>query len=225
MIDFVKSMLDLHENPLMNYIVEIKRLRVIKTSGYNNGKRLRFTILDEENRAFLYTEGNTFCCFRWRHFDMSIKDHSRLPLVEIRKDFGELETGCFCGIFCPNKASVELIANNCSLLGSIRENCSSLFASYSYHDDKDKILARLEGPLIVSGLMGIGQLDWLQPQIVFKLMDTGGKQFGKITRQWRSSLLLIPDSYEIEYSGWLSPRLRLLILGSIFMIVSSHQCV
>lgn len=221
-MDMLKSIMDLHSNPLMNYIVEIKRLRVVKIAKENySEERLRFKVLDEDGEAFLLSSGcKSFCCFRWRGFDLKMRDNKRRHLLQITKDCASLEANCFCSIFCPNSASVVLLGNENECLGGIRENCSSLFASYAYEDERGKVLARLEGPLIVSGLLGIGQLKWLQPQVVFKLVDLGGKEYGKITRQWGASELICPDQYEIEYSGWLSPRLRLLILGSVFMIVS-----
>lgn len=228
-------------HPLVHKLSFTRRLRVVRVSTFDDEspcslleREICYRVLDDSNEKIFSFFGQSFNCLMSRRFESFLRTNveggysegaARLEKVP------DMDSSCFCTMLCKNKTVVKLLGYD-ENFGTIKENCANqLFPSYTLQLgdqlNSSSSGAQLRGPPLISGLLGIGQLKFLQPRVEFRLLDGTGKQFGTIVRKsiicdqiLRSSL----EQCEIEYPLWISPQLKLLILCSVFMLVSLYRC-
>lgn len=83
-------------NSVINDIAKINRFRIVKTTKLANKERLHFIVLDEDSQPILHVLGDSFCCMRYRLFNVDFTDMNGNFIGNFMRDWVGKGSGCVC---------------------------------------------------------------------------------------------------------------------------------
>lgn len=175
-----------------------------------------FAISDQSGQIVLSASEDSHCCARQfftnsRSFEFEIKDsYGNLVLRLVR----QLNCSCFCGLLCPDSASV--ILPDGQILGHIEEK-ASLWPHFKIKNAQRKTIMQIKGPLIRSGCCC--------QEIVFEIRDSRDlSSMGTLVKQWSGFMqefFTHADNFHLSFhSHNCTPEMKALLMASVLLIVS-----
>lgn len=101
-----------------------------------------------------------------------------------------------------------------NVIGTVEQDWSIFSPSFSIKNEAGETVLKIEGPCCTFSICG---------DVEFKLMTLEGQQVGKISKQWSGfarEMFTDSDFFGINFPGDLDVRMKAVMLGACFLIVS-----
>lgn len=149
------------------------------------------------------------CCGPARPFELQITDAHHQEVIHLSRPLRCDSCCCPC---CLQVLEVSSPPGN--VIGTVEQDWSIFSPSFSIKNEAGETVLKIEGPCCTFSICGA---------VEFKLMTLDGKQVGKISKQWSGfarEMFTDSDFFGINFPGDLDVRMKAVMLGACFLIVS-----
>jgi len=172
----------------------------------------KYKVLNSLGQDVFYAKEDTDCCTRQccgpsRPFDMDISDNSGMEAIHLSRPLRCQSCLCFCCL-----QSMEVSSPPGTVVGTIEQNCTFIYPSFTIKDENESPVLKIEGPLCTIACCG---------DIEFKVVTMEGQEVGQIKKQWTGILkeaLTDADNFSISFPIDLELKVKATLLGALFLI-------